>query len=216
MATFTPQDVITEVRASIQDNKVQYRYDDPTILRAVNHCLKRIALSRPDLFALITTFTTAAGTIQTAPADSIRVIDVLYEANGNSVNEVNQETMDLAMSAWQAGTTGPATDWMRHPRNPNQFIVYPPQAGGETMTIEYSQAPRLYALAETIDIISDAYFPVVVDCVVWWLESFDNESVANQRAQMFQQSWTQLLGITQQNKPVTDSPSGGQPPQQVV
>jgi hypothetical protein len=33
---------------------------------------------------------------------------------------------------------------------------------------------------------------------------------------MFQQSWTQLLGITQQNKPVTDSPSGGQPPQQVV
>ena len=84
------------------------------------------------------------------------------------------------------------------------------------MTIEYSQAPRLYALAETIDIISDAYFPVVVDCVVWWLESFDNESVANQRAQMFQQSWTQLLGITQQNKPVTDSPSGGQPPQQVV
>lgn len=216
MATFTPQDVITEVRGAIQDSKVPYRYDDATILRAVNHSLKRIALSRPDLFAFITTFTTAAGTIQTAPADSIRIIDVLYESSGSNVNEVNQETMDLAMSTWQAGTTGPATDWMRHPRNPNQFLVYPPQAGGETLTIEYSQAPTNYALASPIAILSDAYFPVVVDCVVWWLESFDSESVANQRAQMFQQSWTQLLGLSQQNKPATDTPSGGQPPQQVV
>lgn len=216
MATFTPQDVITEVRSAIQDATTPYRYDDAAILRAVNHCLKRIALLRPDLFALVTTLATVAGTVQTAPTDSIRMIDVLQVQGGGNVNEVNRETLDLMYSTWQAGATGTCQDWMRHVRNPNQFFVYPPSAGGEVLIIEYSQAPRTYSIGESIALLSDAYFPVLVDCVVWWMESYDNESVANQRAQMFMQSWMQLLGQTVQVKPVTDTESGGQPPQQVI
>jgi len=217
MATFTPQDVITEVRGAIQDSKGPgYRYDDPTILRAFNHCLKRIALMRPDLFSYVTAFTTVLGTVQTMPADSIRIVDILQVAGGGNVNEVNRATLDLAYSTWQAGSTGPTTDWMRHVRSPSIFFVYPPAPAGEVLTIEYAQSPPNYTMNQTVAVISDAYFPVLVDCVVWWMESYDNESVANQRAQMFQQSWTQLLGISAQTKPVTDTEASGQDPKKVI
>lgn len=217
MATFTIRDVVVEVRASLQDEKASsYRYSDATLVRGINHCLKRIALTRPDLFAVITPLTCVLGTVQSAPEDSIRVIDILQTASGSNVNEVNQSTLDLAYSTWQAGTTGTATDWMRHVRNPNQFLVYPPSAAGQELTFEYAQCPPNYTIDQVVAVLGDAYFPVLVDCSVWWFESFDNESVANQRAQMFQQSWQQLIGVTAQAKVATDAPAGGQPPQQVV
>lgn len=216
MATFTPQDVITEVRFAVQDTGAQTRYDDAAMLRAFNHCLKRIALLRPDLFSFITSFTTALGSLQMLPPDSSRIVDVLQVVGGANVNEVNRATLDLAYSSWQIGETGPTTDWMRHVRNPNIFFVYPPAPAGEVLTIEYTQSPPNYTMTQTVALISDAYFPVVVDCVVWWLESIDNESVATQRAQMFQQSWMQLLGVTVQTKPVTDTEAGGQDPKKVV
>ncbi len=209
MSTFTPQDVINEVRGAIQDATPSYRYDDATILRGVNHCLKRIALLRPDLFAYVAPFTCVTGTLQTMPADSVRIIDVLMSGGGGNVNEVNRLTLDLAYTTWQAGTTGPTQDWMRHVRNPNVFFVYPPSTNGQILTLEYVQAPKNYAVNEVITLLADVYFPVLVDCVIWWFESFDNESVSNQRAQMFQQSWNQMLNITVQAKPVTDTEAGG-------
>lgn len=217
MATFTVQDVVTEVRAAIQDTRAAaYRYDDPTMVRTVNHCLKRIALTRPDLFAVIVAFSCAAGAVQTCPSDSIRIIDIISGVDGSSINEVSQEAMDLSYQTWQAGATGAATDWMRHIRNPNQFLIYPPSSAAQGIVIEYAQCPPTYTLTDTIGVLSDAYFPVLVDCCIWWLESFDSESVASQRAQMFQQSWTQLLGASVQSRVATDVPSAGLPQNQVI
>ena len=216
MATFTPQDVITEVRAAIQDETVSYRNSDAALLRAFNHCLKRVALVRPDLFAFITPFSCDLGSIQTLPSDSLRLIDIIQCAGGGNVNEVNRATLDLMYATWQTGATGPTQDWMRHVRNPNAFFVYPPSPDRQVLTIEYAQAPKNYAVGESIALISDAYFPVLVDCLTWWLESQDNESVMDQRAQMFQQSWNQLLGVTIQSKPVTDNEKGGEDPKLVM
>lgn len=216
MATFTPQDVIAEARGAIQDTSVPYRYSDSDFLRAFNHCLKRIALMRPDLFAVTESFTCVAGALQTAPADSIRIIDVLQATTGQTINEVNRETLNLAYNTWPAGTTGAATDWMRNVRNPYQFFLYPPSAAAQTLLLQYSKSPSTLAVGTAVPTISDAYFPVLVDCLVWWMESYDNESVANKRAEMFQQSFRDLLGLTAQIKPITDTPEGGLTPEQVV
>lgn len=216
MATFTPQDVITEVRAVVQDATDPYRYDDASLLRAVNHCLKRIALMRPDLFALSASFTCVAGAVQSAPVDCIRIIDILESDTGTSVSEVNRETLDLAYTTWQAGTTGPAEDWMRNVRAPNQFFLYPPSPNGQVLTLLYAQAPKNYTVNETIALLGDAYFPVLIDAVVWWIESYDAEAVESKRAEMFMASFRELLGFTAQVKPVTDTPEGGLKPEQVV
>lgn len=211
MATFTPQDVITEVRRLVQDQRTSYRYSDDHILGVINQVLRRIALIRPDLFAYTATVTCVVGATQSAPADSIRIIDVAQaDPLAGVVAEVSQETLDLMFSTWRAGTTGPARNWMRSVRNPNQFYVYPPSAAGQELAVEYAKSPKVHVVAEPVELISDAYFPVVVDGTVWLLESVDNEHVNSGRAKMFQDSFVQSLGVTVQNKPVTDTPEGGE------
>jgi len=217
MAVFTPADVITEVRRAVQDTKVPYRYSDNHLLGVVNMALKRVAIMRPDLFAYITVISCVAGTVQTAPNDSIRIIDVLVAGDGGNVNEVNHETLDLMFSTWQAGASGPTKDWMRHVRSPNTFFVYPPSAVGQQLTIEYARAPANLTLTDAVPLLGDAYFPCVVDCVIWLVESVDNEHVNSGRAKMFYEAFTQTLGLTAQQKSVTDfEQSNLNPPDKVV
>lgn len=81
----TPQDVINDVRDQVQDTSTTSpRYSDTHLLRLVNQVVKRVAILRPDLFSEIDTITCVAGALQTAPADSIRLIEVLTAGDGRS------------------------------------------------------------------------------------------------------------------------------------
>ena len=62
---------------------------------------------------------------------------------------------------------------------------------------------------EDIDLLPEAYFPVVVDGVVFLAESVDNEHVNAGRAQLFQKSFIDNLGTSAQAKVVTDTDDGG-------
>lgn len=212
----TPQDVITAVREQIQDIG-GVRYDDPFMLRLVNQVVKRIAILRPDLFDEIDTMTCVVGALQTAPVDSVRIVEVLLSGDNATVKEVNRETLDLMTSTWQAGATGMARDWMRHVRSPNRFFVFPPSPAGQTLTIEYSKVPAdCAALTDVIPNLNDVYKPCVVDGVIWLAESIDDEHVNSGRAKLFMDSFHQLLGFSAQNKAVTDVESSNMPPSQVI
>ena len=209
---FTPQDVITEVRRAVQDTRQPYRYDDTHMLGVVNQCVKRVALLRPDLFCHVADIELVAGSRQTAPADSIRLMAVFGTTDGTqTINEVNRDTLDRALVGWQAQTPGTPTDWMRHPRNPNLFFVYPPAIASTEITVEYAKSPDNYALTDSVE-LQDGYFPCVVDGSVWLLESVDNEHVNSGRAKMFMDSFVQGLGLTVQTKQITDNESGGADP----
>ena len=77
-------DVIAEVRDLIQDTDATgYRYTDAMLLKFANQVLRRTAIFRPDLFSLQTNLACVAGTVvQSAPADSIRLMEVYYNVNG--------------------------------------------------------------------------------------------------------------------------------------
>lgn len=214
MATFTPQDVIDDVRFAVQDTRAAtYRYTDDHLLGVVNQVLRRTALLRPDLFAYVDDLVLVAGSRQNAPADSIRIIEVLGTTDGTqTINEINRETLALSRPGWQAVTAGTPTDWMRHPVNPNMFMVYPPATAGVSIVLEYSQSPANHALTDAVSLLPDAYFPCILDGVVWLVEAVDNEHVNSGRAKMFMEAFMQGLGLTIQTKPVTDSESGGQDP----
>jgi hypothetical protein len=206
----TPQGIITEVRRLIQDETETYRYSDTFLLGLVNQSLKRMALLRPDLFAYVSTLTCTAGeVIQSAPADSIRVIEVYSIVGGNALIETNRETMDQNVPTWPNDTAGAAVNWFRNVRNPNKFYIYPQAPADQDLNIEYAQSPTDYAIGDTITLLPDAYFPVLVDMTVFLAESIDNEHVDRGRAKLFQDSYTQALGLTTQSRTVTDTEQGG-------
>ena len=212
-----PSEVIAEVRRLIQDTKIPYRYSDTVLLGFVNQTLKRMVMIRPDLFAQIGEFATTPGSvIQNCPADSVRLIDIFHVRNGNAVTEVNKQTLDRSHPGWAAEDAGIPVNFMRHVRNPNRFFVYPRPAAGVVLVGEYAQTPPDYTLDQEIVHPTDAYFPVVVDGVVFLAESIDNEHVNSGRAKLFQDSFVQALGVNLQSRTITDTPSAGLDPREVV
>ncbi len=210
-------DVITETRRILQDIDSPQRYTDAVLLGFANQALKRIAVLRPDLFAYIGELTCVTDAVlQTAPSDSIRIIEVYSVVSGNGVIEVNRETLDQAMPSWMNDTAAAATNWMRHVRNPNRFFIYPKAPSGQKLVVEYTQSPPNYDTTTAVALLSDAYFPVVLDATVFLAESIDNEHVNSNRAKLFQESFTQALGVGAQSRPVTDTENSGMKDEEVI
>lgn len=213
----TPNEIITEARRLIQDTKTPYRYSDTVMLGFVNQTLKRMVTIRPDLFAVIGDFPTAANTVlQSCPADSTRLIEIFQVKNGNAITEVNRATLDRTVPNWQNEDAGQPVNFMRHVRNPNRFFVYPRPEAGVVLVGEYAQTPPDYTLDQEIAYPTDAYFPVAVDGVVFLAESIDNEHVNSGRAKLFQDAFVQGLGVSLQSRTITDTEAGGQDPKQVI
>lgn len=209
--------VITEVRRVLQDNTAPYRYSDTYLLGFANQALKRMAVLRPDLFAYIGTVTCTAGAvIQSAPTDSIRVMEIFQVQGGSGVTEVNRDSLDETYPGWMNDAAGACVNWMRHVRNPNRFFIYPKAPAGQVLVVEYAQTPPDYAIDADVALLPDAYFPVVVDGTIFLAESVDNEHVNSNRAQLFQQTFTQALGVNAQSRTLTDTEEAGLDPKQVI
>ena len=206
--SFTVADIVQEARELLLDETEPYRYSDAYIVRKVNQVLRRMVIIRPDLFAQVATITTTAGSLQTCPGDSVRLMDVTLNGAARAPKEINQEVLDLMFPTWNTDTAGPTTNWMRYPRDPNRFYVYPPSAGGETLTIVYARSTPTYEIDDTVS-LQDAYFPVVLDGVCWLMESLDAEHVESGRAKMFQDAYNAALVGGLAARRITDTEDGG-------
>lgn len=206
-------DVLVSVRQLLQDsnsNPALQRYSDDLLTGFANQTLKRIALLRPDLFSYIGDITCVAGEVlQSAPTDSIRLMEILRVKGGGAIRETNRETMDQTYPAWASDTAAPCVNWMRHPRNPNRFFIYPKSPVSQILTGEYAQTPPNYAVSDDILLLPDAFFPAVVDGTVYMAEAVDSEAVSSSRAEMFQKSLTGMLSASLESRNVTDKESAG-------
>jgi hypothetical protein len=213
--SFTVAEVLADVRDLVQDNSTPYRYDDADLVRKFNQVLRRAVILRPDLFTQVSTLTCIAGSMQLCPADSVRLMDVLSNANGGAVKQVNQEVIDLMIPDWETLTPGPTTNWMRYPRDPNRFYVYPAATAGLALQIIYSKCPALLILTDTVP-MQDVYMPVLVDGVCWSVEAIDAEHVESGRAKMFKDSFTEALTTGLQARRITDTDSAAGPAEETV
>jgi len=206
----TPAEVILEARRLVQDQTSPFRYSDAVMLGYVNQTLQRMAILRPDLFTDIVDIpVTADAAVQTLPADAIRLVDIFQVKNGNAITEVDRETMNRNYPGWMQEASGQPVNFMRHVKNPDRFFLYPRPAAGVVLVGEYAKAPATYAIGATISVISDVYFPILVDGVVYLAESIDDEHVQSGRAKMFFDSFTQQLGAGLQSRKITDTKQAG-------
>tara|TARA_R100000995_G_C3478776_1_gene122595 strand:+ start:1386 stop:2033 length:648 start_codon:yes stop_codon:yes gene_type:complete len=205
-------DIITAVRRIIQDETVTFRYSDAFLLDLCNQGLKRIQLLRPDLFSFVGTVDCVENAvIQSAPSDSLRIIECYSIVGGTGLVEADREVLDQTIPTWVNTTAAAAINWMRHVRNPNKFFIYPKAPANQTLTVEYSQVPPTYAGDATVTLLPDAYIPALVDVVVFLAESIDNEHVTSGRAKMYMDLFMAELGATTASLPVTDTENAGQP-----
>ena len=212
----TPAEIITEARKLINDSRSPQRYSDVDMLGFVNQTLKRMAMYRPDLFSFIGEVSTVANTtFQSMPADSIRLVEIFGVKDGDTITEVDREVFDQTYPGWRTETAGTPVNFMRHVRNPNVYFLYPRPATGVILLAEYAKVPTDYSLTDPIVAPIDAYFPTLVDGVVYLAESVDDEHVNSGRAKLFLDSFTQALGVSLQSRDLTDSDEAGLDPRRI-
>lgn len=209
----TPAEVITEVRSILQDADTPYRYSDTDLLGFVNQTIKRMVVLRPDLFGEINDIPTTAGTaVQSLPSDALRLIDIFQVKGGNAITEVDRETMARYAPDWMNATAGSPVNFMRHIKNSERFFLYPPPSEGTVLVGEYAKVPSDYELSDTITTPSEAFFPTIIDGVVWLAESIEDEAVNSKRAEFFLQLFTSQLSASLQSRTVTDTKPAGMKP----
>lgn len=205
--------VLVSVRQLLQDSNSNVdlqRYSDDLLIGFANQTLKRIALLRPDLFSYIGEIPCVAGEVlQTAPSDSIQLMEILRVKDGDAIRETNRETMDQTYPSWNSDTAGACVNWMRHPRNPNRFFIYPKAPVSQILIGEYAQTPTDYAISDDILLLGDAFYPCVVDGTVFMAEAVDSEAVSSSRAEMFQKSLTGMLAASLESRSVTMTENAG-------
>lgn len=205
----TPQDVITQVRRLIQDNGTELRYSDTILLGYVNQAIKRMIPFRPDLFVTTGTLSPTASTVsQTLSTSVVRLLEIYSVGSGDALVEVNRETLDQMYPGWTTETASTPVNWMRDPRNPRKYFLYPQPSSGITLNAEYVAVPSDYGLSDTITELPGSYFGALIDCTVFLAESTDNEHIGNGRAKFFYDSFVEAMTADFAQRAVVDSEGG--------
>jgi len=213
--SFTVAEVLQDARELVQDTSTPYRYDDAFMVRKFNQVIRKAVIMRPDLFTQVTTIACSAGAMQVCPTDSVRIMDVLTSSTGEAVKEINQEVLDMMVPGWELTGAGPTKNWMRYPRDPNRFYVYPAATASLALEILYTKCPVMLTASDVVP-IQDAYYPFVVDGLAGVLESIDAEHVESGRSKMFQDSFTAGLSAGLQARRITDTETAAGPANEVV
>ena len=206
----TPQNVIDSARILVNDNHatIANRYSDATLLVLLNQLVKRVVLLRPDLFITHGTITPTASQVeQTLPATTIRLLEIHRVTSGEAIQETYKDTLDQSVPDWTTVTAGTPVNWMRHPRNPRRYFLYPAPSASITLVGEYISAPADYAIGATID-LPDAYLGALVDGLVFLIESIDTETVGSGRAMFYYNSFLEGFGVDFANRAVVDEEAG--------
>lgn len=163
-----------------------------------NDCLLEVAIRRPDLFSTIGDITCVAGTVQAVTeAGALALIDIYNVKNGRVVTEVIREHLDRYDENWRSATPSTAKHWLRNSRSALGFFVYPPAAAGQLLVGQWSQAPAVYTIQDTVPI---PYITTIKDYIVFRAEARDDEHVTSGRAAAFYQAFERGLGVELQTK----------------
>ena len=212
----TPSDIITECRRLLNDTVIPYRYSDTMLLGYVNQVLKRTAVLRPDLFGEVGDITVVAGSaVQELPADAHRLLDIYQVKNGDVVTEIDRETLSRHTPGWMT-ETGTPVNFVRHVRNPTKFFLYPAPTTGITLVGEYAKTPDTVTVDEILAQPPATFFGALVDGVMFLASSVDDEHVNQGRTKIFLDSFTQQLGVSLQNRALTDTKQSGLKPSRPV
>jgi len=141
------------------------------------------------------------------------LVELFQVVGANTLEEVSRDRFDRTDRDWATETSGTPVKYMRHPRSPNRYFLYPRPTSGIQIVAEYIKIQPTYALTDTITGLPDDYLPIVVDGTVYNILSVENadnaSAVGMARAKMFLDSFAQGLGVSLQSRAVTDIENGG-------
>ncbi|MGY3855364.1 phage adaptor protein [Aeromonas aquatilis] len=167
-----------------------------------NSAIAAIASARPDIFIKTQAFACVAGTRQTAPAGTIKLIDIERNTlTGKSIRYVSRANLESLIPSWASSTGGEEAElYIHEPTNISAFWLYPGVKAGVSVDLVLSILPTP-ATRVTVESgahveVDDRYITPCLDWIMYRAFMRDSEVTANaSRGQLHLQSFTQALSV---------------------
>ncbi len=186
MATVTVNTVLLRANTLLNDPSF-IRWPKQELLDYFNDASRAIVLVRPDAFCKNVSFSCAAGTKQTLPAEALRLIEVIRNASGTVIRHVPRKALDDSYPDWHSGATATkVTAYTYDERDPKTFYLYPGPAAAHSIDVVYSVAPTTKVLTDVENVstpavadLDDIYINPLIDFILYRAFSKDSEYAAN-------------------------------------
>lgn len=167
-----------------------------------NSAISAIAAARPDIFITTQAFSCVAGTRQTAPAGTIKLIDIERNTGtGKSIRYVARADLESLIPGWASSTGAEEAElYIHEPTNIRAFWLYPGVKEGVCIELVLSILPSPVTGAQVVsgaDVqVDDRYITPCLDWIMYRAFMRDSEVTANaSRGQLHLQSFTQALSV---------------------
>lgn len=191
-------------RASIEltdTQRISWGLDD--LISYYNSAISAVASARPDIFIKTQLFACAAGTRQTAPAGTIKLIDVERNTlTGKTIRYVSRADLESLIPSWASSTGGVETElYVHEPTNITAFWLYPGVQAGVNVDLVLSILPATVTKATVesgVNVqVDDRYITPCLDWIMYRAFMRDSEVTANaSRGQLHLQSFKQALSVS--------------------
>lgn len=221
MATTKVVTVLRNAQTILLD-KTGTRWPFSELLAWYNAAQLAIVNHRPDALSKNTSFSCVVGTLQSLPAEALRLLDVPRNESGNKkpIRLIPREILDDQNPDWH-NESSPKTQvdhFVYDERNPKNFWLFPCPAANAQVRIVYSLAPVEVVIANydtDVQVMSldDVYLNPLMDFVLFRAYSKDAAYAGNaDRASLHYQSFNTALGVkTQVDQYMSPSAVGQQP-----
>ncbi len=211
--------IIREAQRAMND-KAGVRMPASDLIDCLNRAQRDIAVARPDVTAVLSDFTLAAGYKQYLPANAAVLIDIPANTSGKrkSIRRTDLELLDSCEPGWRTGTAkSEILHYCLDPRNPRLFYVYPPASAGVEVEMEASaypvDIPQPASPGDSWETVSgdislaDEWSTALLMVTLYYAYLTDLEGVANVGlAAGYKQTAEQILGVQLQSSLVAAKP----------
>lgn len=204
MATTKAVDLINRVAATLQDPSF-VRWTQQELLTYLNEAQRAVVTFRPDAKTVTYTHTCTASARQSLPADGLRLMSVLRNANGRAITKVARKVLDVQLPNWyeQAISSDGVKHFVYDALDPKVFYLFPKPAVTNQIEIVYATLPAELVVSNfTTDTqvlgVDDIYANPIMDYMMYRAYQKDSEFANLNRATAYYQTFAQALGIKSQ------------------
>lgn len=163
----------------------------------LNEAVKATVTVKPDAYVRREYMTPAAGVDQVIPDDGVALMNVIQNADGSVITDVDGELLDEANRFWPRATQAVAVEhFTADPRDPRRFRVTPPNSGAGSILVLYGAVPEPITGSSGEELPLTATFePPLIAYVLSKCYAKNSKKQDLSKAAAYKTEWANLLGL---------------------
>jgi hypothetical protein len=163
----------------------------------LNEFMAATANIKPDMYTRQEFVTPVAGISQIIPTDGVALLDIIQNASGKVITQVDAGLLDEANRFWPAATqTSIVEHFAADPRDPRRFNVTPPNDGTGSIQVLYGAVPPDATGSSAEDLpIAPSYLAPAINYVLGKCYAKTSKRQDLVKAQAYMSQWAASIGM---------------------